>query len=223
MSDRRAWPEGVRIRLERAEGKVELGGSHFLGFPDIPEGFEFPCDEDDNELAFVCQIRLRDVPQAAREAAGLPNDGLLLFFADVDYCFGDESAEPPCSNLQPSGSVHVEFVKPELLNEDGIMRGTIVDEDGVPCGLPVHRIVFLNKEDGASDEKHQLFGEPFDMPYEDYDEPAKGFKMLLQVDSFEGDDFRVLFGDEGLFSFIVDPDALASGDFSNVRGWLSSS
>jgi len=221
---KKIWPEGIRIKLERVKKgeKAELGGSHFFGFPDIPEGFEFPIDEDENDLAFVCQLRLRDIPKNARENAGLPDDGLLLFFADVDYCFGNEDADPPCSNLQPIDKVHVEFVRPELLDEDHIMRGTIVDEDGNPCGLPVHRVVFDNSAE-KTEEKHQLFGKPEDMPYEDYDEPARGFQMLLQIDSCEGDDFHVMFGDEGLYTFIIDPDTLASGDFSHVRGWLCSS
>ena len=237
-SDRMSWPEGVRMRLERvgADEELELGASHFFGFPDVPRGFDFPCTDDECDLAFVAQLRLRDVPARTRTAAHLPADGLLLFFADVDYCLGDADADPPPTALQPRDRVRVVLVPADQLAPGTLLRGTIVDADGNPCCLPAHRVVFVERHNGGSndededegaeagaEEKHQLFGEPEDMPYEDYDADAAGFRLLLQVDSCEGPDFCAMFGDEGLYTFIIDPAALARGDFSGVRGWLASS
>lgn len=228
-----SWPEGVRLRLERvgADEELELGASHFFGFPDVPRGFDFPCTDDECDLAFVAQLRLRDVPARTRTAAHLPADGLLLFFADVDYCLGDPDADPPPTGLQPRDRVRVVLVPAAQLAPGTLLRGTIVDADGRPCGLPAHRIVFVERgsndegadEEDAGAEKHQLFGEPEDMPYADYDADAAGYRLLLQVDSCEGRDFCAMFGDEGLYTFIIDPAALAHGDFSRVRGWLASS
>ena len=224
------WPEGVRIRLERvgADEELELGASHFFGFPDVPRGFDFPCTDDECDLAFVAQLRLRDVPARTRAAAHLPDDGLLLFFADVDYCLGDSDADPPPTTLQPRDRVRVVLVPADQLAPGTLLRGTIVDADGNPCCLPAHRAVFVEGNNGDDDndagaEKHQLFGAPEDMPYEDYDADAAGYRLLLQVDSCEGPDFCAMFGDEGLYTFIIDPAALARLDFSGVRGWLASS
>ena len=232
------WPEGVRIKLERvgADEELELGASHFFGFPDVPRGFEFPCTEDECDLAFVAQLRLRDVPARVRTAAHLPADGLLLFFADVDYCLGDADADPPPTTLQPRDRTRVFLVPAEQIAPGTLLRGTIVDSDGNPCCLPAHRAIFVERggenssndedkdeEEDAGAEKHQLFGEPEDMPYEDYGPGVAGFRLLLQVDSCEGPDFCAMFGDEGLYTFIIDPAALERNDFSGVRGWLASS
>ena len=69
------------------------GKSHWWGFPDLPESFEWPCNNDGDLLTFICQIRLEDVAELDVDNI-LPHKGMLWFFADLDYFLGDLDA--PC-------------------------------------------------------------------------------------------------------------------------------
>ena len=60
------------------------------------------------------------------------------------------------------------------------------------------------------------------MPWEDWEEPCEGWKVLLQVDSDEADDFCLRFMDEGVMYFLINPDDLSNARFENVRGAMVS-
>ncbi len=71
------------------------GKSHWWGFPDLPEAFDWPCGSDaETLLTFICQIRLEEIAELDSEGR-LPHKGMLWFFADLDYFLGD--LEAPCA------------------------------------------------------------------------------------------------------------------------------
>lgn len=47
--------------------------------------------------------------------------------------------------------------------------------------------------------------------------------ILLQVDSFEGEDFSLNFMDTGVLDFLISPHDLEKSDFSDVRAIVLSS
>ena len=67
--------------------------SHWWGFPDLPDGVDFPLlpeEEDDSYegegellLTFICQIKLDEIARYDKENL-LPHEGMLYFFADLD-------------------------------------------------------------------------------------------------------------------------------------------
>jgi uncharacterized protein YwqG len=70
----------IRIANRPARAEGVSGASHLGGQPDLPEGASWPMWKG-APMAFVGQVRLRDVAALAVEPA-LPSDGLLSFFYD---------------------------------------------------------------------------------------------------------------------------------------------
>ena len=83
-------------------------------------------------------------------------------------------------------------------------------------------MTFEYADSDASDCHNKLFGTPDFMPWEDWEAPCEGWRLLLQVDSDEADDFNLRFMDEGVMYFLINPDDLAQGNFDNVRGAMVS-
>lgn len=67
---------------EQADAR-ELGTSRFGGDPDLPRLFDA---SGLNELVFVYQVNMADLPQA--HVLGLPEGGLLSVFSDADADYG---------------------------------------------------------------------------------------------------------------------------------------
>jgi uncharacterized protein YwqG len=64
--------------------QLDLGESHFWGTPDVPKDFEYPLDNKGNQLNFLCQINLYEIPDF--KGKELPGFGMLyFFFADCDF------------------------------------------------------------------------------------------------------------------------------------------
>ena len=75
-------------------GSVELfGKSKWWGAPDLPAGSPYPVvpmgdtPEDCEPLTFLCQIRCEDLAEVDAEGL-LPHEGMLYFFAAIDYFLG---------------------------------------------------------------------------------------------------------------------------------------
>ena len=85
----------IRIETHLADGPL-TGQSKWWGEPDMPEELDWPTvmvrDEDgesyDDPLTFVCQIRCADIAPFDPDGL-LPHEGMLYFFAALDYFLGD--------------------------------------------------------------------------------------------------------------------------------------
>lgn len=92
----------IKITTEQT-GESLKAKSHWWGFPDLPDGIDFPllpeavCDDEGEDLmTFICQIRMEEIAGYDKENL-LPHEGMLYFFADLDYFLGD--LEAPCEGL----------------------------------------------------------------------------------------------------------------------------
>ena len=61
------------------------GKSHWWGFPDLPEDFEWPCNNDGDLLTFICQIRLEEIAEFEVEVENMDADKAEAEFGDVMF------------------------------------------------------------------------------------------------------------------------------------------
>lgn len=210
--------EGIKIETRPTDDPL-FGKSKWWGEPDMPENLGWPTvtvtDEDgetyDDTLTFVCQIRCADI--AALDAEGmLPHEGILYFFAALDYFLGDMDTPaypgmgqwrpeyyrvlyaPPCDNLHTH---HVNY------------------PDGTPATMPAEAVCFTACD--KSGDGMRLLGMPYldevrsDMP---------GMLSLLQVD--ENDRWNLTFHDCGMLNFLVRCDDLLDRRWEKVDCYLHS-
>ena len=135
----------IKITTHPADNPL-FGQSKWWGQPDMPEELEYPeltlVDDDGEEyqdpLTFVCQLRCEEL--AALDLEGmLPHEGMLWFFAALDYFLGDMDtpAYPGMGSwLQKYFRV---FYSPTC---DDLHTHSIVYDDGTPVGLPAESIIF---------------------------------------------------------------------------------
>lgn len=187
------------------------GKSHWWGFPDLPEAFEWPCNEDGDLLTFICQISLEDISELDSENR-LPHKGMIWFFADLDYFLGDLDA--PCGGTgewEP-GTFKV------LYSEDhsDLLTHEYYWEDGEPAVLPAEEMTF--EAASETDFGFKLLGMP--AMTEGYENENEGLMSLLQMD--EEERWGLRFFDCGTINFMI-PAERTNDDFSNVSFCLHSS
>lgn len=212
----------VYLRLSRPSGKLPVGTSRFWGNPDLPSGCDCPSYLDDEGTEFpyffICQINLSELAPYDTDNL-LPHSGLLSFFAKIDSYIGYYD-RPGCIGGAVSGSDDVRVMYfpscadlEETVPEDG---------EGSPSAPAELRIGFSFGLPPAEDE-HAVFALPTHRPWEDWDSPFEGWQILLQVDSFGGDDFELNFMDTGVLDFLISLSDLKHCDFSDVRAVVLSS
>ena len=176
------------------------GQSKWWGEPDMPEQLDWPdvtvTDEDgetyQDPLTFVCQIRCEDI--AALDPEGLlPHEGMLYFFAALDYFLGtlDTPAYPGLGLWQP------EYFR--VLNSPScadLHTHHLRYPDGTPATLPAEAITFstcCENPDGL-----RLLGQPY---IEEVREALPGALSLLQIDG--EDRWNLIFHDCGTLNFLI--------------------
>ena len=187
------------------------GKSHWWGFPDLPEAFEWPCNDDGDLLTFICQIRLEEIAELDTEGR-LPHRGMLWFFADLDYFLGDLDAPCGGSGEWEDGSFKV------LYSEDlsDLLTHEYYWEDGESAVLPAEEISFEIASE--SDFGIKLLGMP--AMTEGYENENEGLMSLLQID--EEERWGLRFFDCGTVNFMI-PVKRRIDDFSNIFFYLHSS
>ena len=185
--------------------------SHWWGFPDMPEAFEWPCNADGDLLTFICQICLEDIAELDPECK-LPHKGMLWFFADLDYFLGDMDAPCGGSGEWEPGTFKV------LYSEDcsDLLTHEYYWEDGEPAVLPAEEIAFEAATE--TDFGFKLLGMP--AMTEGYENENEGLISLLQLD--EEERWGLRFFDCGTVNFMVPTERLID-DFSNASFVLHSS
>ena len=195
-----------------------VGQSHWWGFADLPDGVEFPCrdgvDEEGTEdtLTFICQLRLSDV--AALDSEGLlPREGMLWFFADLDYFLGDLDA--PCEGMGewPEDSFRVVYSP----NCEELHTHRVCWADGSAACLPAEAVEFGPAEE--FDGGHKLLGRPRMDEWGDTEDGS--LRLLLQVDG--EDRWGLRFFDMGTLCFLIGTEDLAQRRFDKARLMLYSS
>lgn len=207
----------IKITTSPTEDPL-FGQSKWWGEPDMPETMAYPealvtedGDSWQDPLTFVCQIRLEDI--AALDSEGLlPHEGMLYFFAALDYFLGDIEA-PSYPGMGPWQPQHFRVLYAP--NCEALHTHHVLAADGTPANLPAEAITFTASD--ANDDGQRLLGLPY---IEDVREAMPGMLSLLQVD--EDDRWGLTFHDCGTLNFLIRPDDLKKRQWDKVACYLFS-
>ena len=207
----------IRITTHPTDDAL-FGQSKWWGEPDMPETLEYPealvtedGDSWQDPLTFVCQIRLEDI--AALDPEGLlPHEGMLYFFAALDYFLGDIDAPsyPGMGQWQPQ--YFRVFYAPSC---EALHTHHVLTADGTPANLPAEAISFAASD--ADADGLRLLGLPY---IEEVREAMPGMLSLLQVD--EDDRWSLTFHDCGTLNFLIRPADLQTRHWDKVACYLFS-
>ncbi len=199
------------IYIKYAEAECSLGDSKFFGCPDLPEDFDWPVDDDEFDMEFICQINCK---KAHEYNSMLPEKGMLYFFGCIANPLGEESAPAITGGFQSMGNFAVRYYDGGTAD---LQSGEIVDENGDAVGFKELKISFTEDENECTDAFHQLLG---DYPVND-DKELDDYELLFCLDSFSGDDFTLEFEDSGYLYFLIKKEDLAKKDFSKSICYLA--
>lgn len=209
----------ISLILSTPTKEIKCGESHFWGMPHLPYGFEYPVYQDNNgnkrPYCFICQINMADI--AAYDIDNLlPHEGSLCFFARIDGYLGyDDDFTIGCA-ISDRESVRVLYFP----SCEKMERRTFSDDDLII--LNELSISFSNDVSILSEE-HLFLAPPSHRPWETWDFPFEDWLILLQIDSFEGEDFNLNFMDFGVLNFLINPSDLKHRRFSEIRAIILSS
>lgn len=195
------------------------GQSKWWGEPDMPESLDWPevtvTDEDgetySDPLTFVCQIRCEDIAHLDTEGL-LPHEGMLYFFAALDYFLGDFDS-PAYPGMGQWSSEYFRVLYTPSCDELHTHHTTY--PDGTPATMPAEAITFSRCAEAG--DGFRLLGSPY---IEEVREDNQGMLSLLQVD--ECDRWNLTFHDCGVLNFLISPEDLRKRQWNNVRCFLFS-
>lgn len=204
----------IKITTSKTDRNL-FGCSKWWGFPDLPDSLEFPevpVDEEYSDpLTFVCQIRCSDIADLDKENM-LPHEGMLYFFAALDYFLGNLDAE-----CQPGmGEWEAPYFKVLYSPScDDLHTHVTVYDDGTPACLPAEQIDFSACPEG--EEGHKLLGKPY---LQEINELYPEYASLLQIDC--DDDWDLSFYDCGMLCFLLQAADIKARHFQYTRCYLHS-
>ena len=202
----------IKINIQPTQDSL-VGQSHWWGFPDLPVDIEWPENEEGNLLTFICQVRLEEI--AALDPEGLlPHEGMMWFFADMDYFLGDDEA--PCHGMgewEP-GTYRVIYAK----DTAWLQTHEYYWEDGALAVLEAEGMTFEPSE-GEEEFGFKLLGMP--AMTEGYENENEGLVSLLQLD--EEERWTMRFFDCGTINFMIPHEALLKRRFDECSLVLHSS
>lgn len=201
----------IKINIQPTQYSL-VGQSHWWGFPDLPESVDWPANEDGDLLTFICQIRMEEIAYLDSEGL-LPHQGMMWFFADMDYFLGDMDARCNGIGEWEQDSYMVIYQK----EVDRLHTHEYYWEDGSLAVLEAEKIVFENAEE--EDFGFKLLGMP--AMTEGYENENVGMVSLLQLD--EEDRWVMRFFDSGTINFMMPLEAMLQRDYSQCSLFLHSS
>ena len=201
----------IKINIRPTQDSL-VGQSHWWGFPDLPESVDWPANNDGDLLTFICQIRMDEIAQFDSEGL-LPHEGMMWFFADMDYFLGDMDARCNGIGEWQRDSYKVIYEK----EVDELHTHEYYWEDGSLAVLEAERIAF--EDVGEEDFGFKLLGMP--AMTEGYENENEGMLSLLQLD--EEDRWVMRFFDSGTINFMMPLEAMLQQDYSQCLLFLHSS
>lgn len=174
----------IRIETHPTDSPL-TGQSKWWGEPDMPETLDWPSvkvtDEDgetyDDPLTVICQIRCEDICPMDSDNL-LPHEGILYFFAALDYFLGDiETPTYPGMGEWQRDYFRVLY-SPTC---DDLHTHHVNFPDGTPATMPAETVTFSKGD--ASDDGLKLLGNPYIEEVTSSDSVEKQFTsdMLYKV------------------------------------------
>ena len=207
----------IKLTLRKTE-RILFCGSKWWGDPDMPANMEYPtvtASEDgetfDYPLTFICQIRMEDI-RHLDHLSELPDDGMLWFFADLDYFLGDDEARCEGMGEWSADSFRVIY----SCKCTTLCTHELYWESGEPAVLPAESVTFEETEE--TEYCHKLLGQP--AMTEGWENENEGMLSLLQIE--EEDRWHLRFFDCGMVNFMIPYEAMQQQDFSKVSVCLHS-
>lgn len=221
----------IYIHCHESSGYVPLNGSNLFGGSALPATHTVPMQPNwrygryasyvsswdgstveepkEKPMKFICQINLEELPFNNI----LPREGLLLFYANIEYYNGFNSEGDPVIGMHPCEPEHVGviYLPPNCMQSDR--------EVYAPNST---QLTFDRVKPAVEDEDMQMFGRSDHLEWEDWPEECEGWELLLQIDSIETKHLRYNFVDCGVLCFLIERNALRNLDFSNVRAIILS-
>lgn len=206
----------IRLRFT-SPAPVPVGHSKWWGAPDLPKGWPYPivpCTDDgdswDEPLTFLCQIRCQDI--AALDPEGLlPHEGMLYFFAAIDYFIGlDSPIHTPLGEWERP-NVRVVYAP----SCDDLEPYEMHYDDGSDVFFPPQALSFEPCD--AHADGFKLLGKPY---LEEVCEQYPDAVSLLQLD--EEESWNLRFYDCGMLHLLISPQDLAARRWPYVFGHLFS-
>ncbi len=208
----------IKIETHPADSPL-TGQSKWWGEPDMPDNLDWPevnvVDEEDKEyadpLTFVCQLRCDELAPYDPEGL-LPHEGMLYFFAALDYFLGDLDT-PAYPGM---GKWNTEFFRVLYAPScEDLHTHQLNYPDGTPATLSAEKITF--KHGSADEDGLKLLGKPY---IEEVCEAMPGMTSLLQVDG--SDRWGLVFHDCGTLNFLIKSNDLRRKQWEKVACYLFS-
>lgn len=208
------------IRIVTQETNEPLTGkSKWWGEPDMPEELDWPAvsvtDEEgetyDDPLTFICQLRCEDIAPLDPEGL-LPHEGMLYFFAALDYFLGDLDT-PAYPGMGEWEKEYFRVLYSPTL--DQLHTHHLNYPDGTSATKSAEAIRFEKCQ--RDDDGLRLLGYPY---IEDVREEMKGWLSLLQLDG--SDRWGLTFHDSGTLNFLITPDDLRQRRWDRTKCYLFS-
>jgi uncharacterized protein YwqG len=236
----------VALHITEPEDYSQVGVSRYGGWPDVPDGFDWPRDERGKYLNFLMQIDLSET--APLNSDLIPARGMLYLFMGEWGGWGDQ--EVACRYVDaPPSTLHraPEITDDQLANIDLLTLKP--HRLAVRAGIDPPRWTSAAEQEiverlGAGDAHDRydafveqvqgqrvrtwagkLLGQPSFIGYvpdeEGVHDPAKGWELFWTLDSVQAVD--TLFGDAGYVQIFAEREALRRRDFSRLYAEIESS
>lgn len=198
----------VGMRLVPARGRAPVGSSKLGGDPDVPAEFVWPTFQGE-PLAFLGQLRLRDLAPSVRQALRHGADGLLAFFVPLDADLEDEGCTvalfaPRLELVRTPGDAptieeHVIAAREIIVPTPPEVADPFLGED--ETATRIYGAAFADHVRALGSPAHWVGGHPFPLqgPVE-----LEGERLLLQIDS--DDELGLQWGDCGRLYFVSRPE-----------------
>lgn len=208
----------ISLKTHPAE-KSLFGQSKWWGEPDMPDELDWPevtINDENGEpysdpLTFVCQIRCNDIAMLDPEGL-LPHEGMLYFFAALDYFLGDIDSPVYPGMGQWNPDYFKVLYSPTC---DQLHTHHLYYPDGTTATRAAESITFAPSDE--ADDGLRLLGYPY---IEDVRETMPDMLSLLQID--ENDDWHLTFHDCGELYFLITPQHLLNRLWQQTTCYLFS-
>ena len=227
--------KAIGICFDDAENAPKaIGCSKYGGQPDVPDGFQWPKDDENRPLSLLLQIDCRDLASVDTERL-LPTSGHLYFFYELDEqnWDGTENSVRVIYEETENKELHRADFPTDLfdgyrLNEKPLsfaVQNSYPSWDDFICKCPKYDVSYdvadTVKEKLDSEQSYDTIGSMLgwaDLIQGNIVEDTDDNVLLLQLKTIESDDAdELMFGDCGTIYFYISRQDLKNKRFDRIK------